>query len=297
MPMKRAGRIFLGLVTGFFLVVPFCLCLSAEPENEKEGNLNAESSFYLEYMPSRAAEAMPGKIAIVESGTESSYEFKAGGSLPVEISLDTGYIGIEDTLVDLELPSHLTSVIFGIETTSPFFDFSETYLRFGIRPSFYGDDWNFSAAAFRLPVHSFFIRRVNPKLLVLAGLAVYPDFENEVLPILGFIYKPNDRLSFNIVPKNPNIDYVINERLSVFAEGKSAFNSEFEVARAAEKNVVLRYRRTRLGGGIRVKLGPYAEVAAQAGGVFNRYLKYRDGQGKVSIKDGVYTEVRVDIRL
>jgi hypothetical protein len=130
----------------------------------------------------------------------------------------------------------------------------------------------------------------------LSGIAVYPDFEDEVLPIVGFIYKPNDKLSFNIVPKRPNITYALNNRVSLFTEGSLALNKEFEVKRDNAENVVLTYKETRLGSGIKFRFNRYIQASVSAGGLFKRRLRYRDNQGKVDIKDGLYTEFRVEIK-
>lgn len=251
---------------------------------------------YIRYLPARSVDAMSGKVGLIESDAEYSYGFKAFDKLPVKFSVDTQYIGIEDTLNNVKLPAHLIGLTTGIETTLPFFSFKETYLRFGLSPAFYADDWDFPASSFRIPAHSFLIYQPSPKWTFLYGVAVYPDFEDEVLPILGFIYKPSDKLVFNIIPRRPNITYSLNDRINLFIEGGSPLNSEFEVTRDNSKNAVLRYKESRLGGGVKFKINPCIQSSISLGGVFNRSLKYRDNQGKVSIKDGLYTEFRVEIR-
>lgn len=276
------------------LALLFSFNVNAETEKQAEDNPYPKSDSYIRYMPFRSVEAMPGEVKIIDSGSEYSYEFKAFDKLPAKLSLDTRYIGLENTLKDLELPAHLTGVTTDIETTLPFFNFNETYLRLGISPSFYTDDWDFPASSFRIPSRYFIIYRPSGQWTFLYGVAVYPDFENEVLPILGFIYKPNDKLAFNIIPKRPNITYAFNDRLSLFLEAGSAFNSEFEVTRNHEKNVVLRYQERHLGTGIKFTLNRYIQCSLSSGGTFGRSLKYKDGQGKVNIKNGFYTEFRLE---
>lgn len=251
---------------------------------------------YVRYMPSRSVDAMSGKIEIIESSAEYSYEFKAFDKLPVKLSIDNNYIGIEDSLDTLELPAHLVSLTTDIETTLPFFHFNKTYLRIGISPSFYGDDWDFKASAFRIPSRYFLIYQPDHQWTFLCGVAVYPEFEYNILPILGFIYKPNDKLVFNIIPERPNITYLLSDRFSLFAEGGSSLNKEFEVTRDNLKNIVLKYREIHLGGGIKFKLNHYIQASVSAGGMFNRYLEYKDSQGKVNMKNGLYTEFRIEIR-
>lgn len=278
------------------LALLFSFNVNAETGKQAEDNPYPKADSYIRYMPFRSVEAMPGEVKIIDSGSEYSHEFKAFDKLLVKLSLDTRYIGLENTLRDVELPAHLIGLTIDIEATLLFFNFNETYLRLGLSPSFYADDWDFPASSFRIPSRYFFIYRPSSQWTFLYGVAVYPDFENEVLPILGFIYKPNDKLVFNIIPKRPNITYVFNHRLSLFGEGGSAFNSEFEVTRSHEKNVVLRYREKRLGAGIKFTLNRHTQCSLSSGGAFGRSLKYKDGQGKVNIKNGIYTEFRVEIK-
>ena len=269
--------------------------LNAETQGQAEDKPSHKVDSYVRYIPSRSVDAMSGKVELIESGAEYSYEFKAFDKLPVKLSINNNYIGIEDSLDSVELPAHLVGLTTDIETTLPFFNFNKTYLRLGISPAFYADDWDFPSSSFRIPSRYFLIYQPDAKWTFLYGVAVYPDFKNEVLPILGFIYKPNDKLAFNIVPKRPNITYFINDRMSLFAEGGTSLNREFEVTRDNTKNVVLRYKETRLGGGIKFKFNQYIHSSISAGSIFNRSLKYRDGQGKVNIKDGLYTEFRIEI--
>jgi hypothetical protein len=263
-------------------------------ETENQADILQKIDVYARSIPNRSVEAMAGEVEIFSSEAEYSYTLKVCGKLPVKFSLAEEYIEIEDSLDSVELPSHLIGVTTDIETTLPFFKFDKTYLRIGVSPSFYADDWDFPASSFRIPVRSLLIYQPNDKLTLIAGVAVYPDSENEVWPILGLIYKPNDKLTFELLPKRPNINYQLNNKVAIFAEGGVA-NSEFEVQRDNDKNVVLRYKEMRLGSGMKFKFNKFIQSSLSAGAIFNRYLKYRDDQGKVNIKDGLYTEFRIEI--
>jgi len=291
---KFMGKV--GLIT--FITVAaltiFASALNAETE-DKEDCVRHNFDSYFRYMPSREADAQSGKIGIMEADSEYSYEFKAFEKLPVKLSLDNRYIGIENT-TGVELPAHLVGLATDIETTLPFFNVDKTYLRLGVSPSFYGEDWDFEASQFRIPSRYFLIHSPNDQWTFIAGVAVYPDFENEVWPILGFIYKPDDKLTFNIVPKRPNISYLLNEKVTLFAEGGNSFG-EYEVAKDNLKNVVLQYKEMHIGAGLKYKINRCVQASFSAGGMFNRSLKYRDSLGKVEIKDGAYVEFRLEARI
>lgn len=288
--MKRIGLLI--LVTIF----AFSYYANAETENKEEDFPYQQLDSYLRYIPSSDVKTTSGKVEFIETGNTYDYGFKAFDKLPVKLSLDAKYISIENTLASVELPAHLIGLATGAETTLPFFGFHKTYLRLGVTPAFYTDDGEFESSAFRIPSYYFLIYRPNERWTFLYGIAVYPDFEDELLPILGFIYKPNDRLTFNIVPRRPNITYALNKRLSWYTEGAFAINSEYEVKRDNSENVVLSYKETHLGSGLKFKLNKYIQASLIGGGMFRRRLKYRDNQGKVDIKDGFYTEFRIEIK-
>lgn len=274
----------------FWLFFPW-LTIAVAQEQEASNTFDA----YIRYMPSSSAQDIAGKVEAIEFAAEFSREFKVCGRLPVEVSLDVQHIGIENS-TGVKLPAHLTGLVTDIETTMPFFGFENTYQRFGFSPSFFGDEWNFDASDFRIPMRYYLIRRPNEKWTLLAGIAVYPDFEREVLPILGFIYKPNERLTFNIVPKRPDISYILNDKYTVYLEGGSSINSEFEVEKDDTKSAVLRYKQTRLGVGVKYSINNFTQAAFSLGAAFNRTFKYRDSLGKVNLDDGFYTEARIQAR-
>lgn len=267
--------------------------LSLAQTTEQDDCLLVDS--YFRFIPAQGVEVMSGKVEVSEASNECSYKLKAFGKLPVKFSLGSQYIGIKET-IPLELPAHLTALTSDYETTLPFFHFSNTYLRLGITAAFYTENWNFDTSAFRIPMRYLLIYRPNSKWTFLYGIAVYPDFENEIFPVLGFIYKPNDKLIFNILPKRPNITYTLNNRLDLFLEGGSAF-AEFEVKRQNKKNVVLCYKEMHLGAGARYRLNQFISACVSFGGIFNRSLKYRDNQGKVNIDNALFTECRIEVRL
>lgn len=247
------------------------------------------------YMPSTSVKSMDGKVGIIETNFEYSYEFKLFDQLPIRLSLEDQQYNINKS-VPVDLPAHLTGVTFDFETTLPFF-FPDTYFRLGVSPSSVSENYTFSSSAFRIPSRYYLVYKPSEKLLFIAGVAVYPDFEDNVLPILGFIYRPNDKWLFNIIPDRPGISYFLNDRITLFGEGGGTTNTEFEVERNGEEGRVLRYKETHVGAGVKYKLNKCIEASAQVGGIFGRQLKYADDIGKVNIHNGLYTEFRVEVNL
>lgn len=265
---------------------------SEKREEERPSELDAVVTF----MPSQGAKSQSGKVGLIESEFEYSYELKAFGKLPVEVGIGAVYVGINNSTA-VTLPPHLTTFAAGVNIVLPFFKLDKTYLRIGATPSFNTDDWNFDSSAFRIPVNAILIYHPDEKFTGILGVHVTPSsVQKRISAIYGFIYKPNDNLTYNIIGPRPNILYMINKKLGIFGEGK-IFDEEFIVNKDNLNNVVLLYKEYLLGGGILYKFHNFAQTSISVGGVFNRYLKYRDeGQnGKVAVKNGLYTEFRTEL--
>ncbi len=268
---------------------------NAQDSAEQKNIFPVEICSFARYIPSRKVNASAGEVSITTAESEYIYEVKAGGKLPLQFSLGSQYVGINNT-TEVMFPSKLTGLTAGIETTLPFFKFNNTYLRLGLNPAFYTEDWHASSSSFRIPLYSFLIYQPTPKWTFITGLAVYPGFKNKTWPVIGFIYKANDRLEFNLTPKEPGISYKLNQKTVLFTEaGLSA--QEFEVTKGDLKNIILEYNETRLAAGVRYKFNKSIQSAFALGGVFNRSLKYQDNSGKVVIKNGFYTEFKVEISI
>ena len=250
---------------------------------------------YFRFLPSSGVSSMPGTVEVIESEAEYSYDFKLFDQLPIQFSTNVQYIDINDT-VEVPLPSHLTGVSMGWQATVPFFSLEKTYFRLRLIPSFYSDSWNFRSSNFRLPVHAFAIYQPNDQWTFVGGIAIYPDYDSVYNPIIGFIYKPNDKLTFNIIPIRPVITYSLNKKLDLFT-AFDMVDDEYEVTRNGQKNVILRYKEMHMGAGFKYKINQFVTASFSAGEVFSRMFKYRDYNGKVVVQSGVYTEFRVEMAI
>jgi len=262
-------------------------------ERQEQSAMAVEA--YTRYMPSSGAHDMSGDVGVVDSAAEYSYAFKAFDKLPVQFGLKTKYIGVDNS-TGVKLPAKMTGLTIGVETTFPFFKLDKTYVRVGAYPSFFGENWSMEASTFRLPSRFFLIHEANDKLILIAGVAVYPRFRQSVWPIAGFLYKPNDRLSFSITPERPNVSYKLSERLTVFAVADASYG-EYEVKKDGRDNAILQYKEYSLGTGLTYKLNNSVDITLDGGAAFNRYFKYRDSLGKVNVKNGGYVELRTEIKL
>ncbi|MFA5275601.1 MAG: DUF6268 family outer membrane beta-barrel protein [Candidatus Omnitrophota bacterium] len=263
--------------------------ISAPQETYKQ-----ELDSYVRYMPTVNAKNQSGKVSVVDSASEYNYLFKLFGRIPTQAGIAADYISINNS-TQLELPSKLTGISFGMESTLPFFNFNKTYFRLGLAPSFFSDGWNIRMSNFRIPMRFFLINLPNDKLVFIAGVSVRPNYRDKVLPILGFIYTPNERWVFNIVLDRPNITYNVNEKWSIFAEGDSS-GGEYKVNTANFKGQILEYNEYHTGLGTSYEINKYTKLSVSGGYMFDRTIRYRNkDSGKVALEGGAYSELRVEI--
>jgi len=268
-------------------------------EAPEEEELPFAIQSYAKYMPKKTVKGADGKVGIIDTSTEWGYQFKAFNKMPVEFAIESQYVGIDNS-TSVNLPARLTNLTAKVDITLPFF-WDKTYLRLGVSPGFFNDDWSASSESFRIPSRSFVIYQPSKELTFILGAAFFPRYEGSwVVPVGGVIYKPNDKLTFNLVPCEPDITYSLNDKIDLFVKGEW-YSDEFIVKNNITSNnidtVVLEYNHVLYGAGIAYNLNKNVDIQLSGGFVGNRSLKYRDSLGKVSLKNGYYSECRVDIAL
>jgi len=262
--------------------------------NETLGKHEVESC--LTFLPSTRAKDGNSHIQIIESEFDYSYEYKLFSKIPVTFSLASEYIDIKENS-QFNLPSHLTGLSAGIDVVLPFFNLDKTYINLGVSPSIYRDDWRFKTSSFRMPINTFLIYKPDDKWVFVGGLAFLPDYKDKFFPVAGFVYKPNDKWVFNITTDDPSIAYSPNERLTIFTQMELPLGAEYEVKRGGSENMVLIYNDMRLGCGITYKINKFISVSLAGGGVFDRYIKYKKVEEKLSIENGGYAEFSIDMQI
>ncbi len=266
--------------------------ISKQEEGEE---YKSEVDAYMRYMPMSSLRDQPGKISVIHSAAEYNYLFKAFKKIPVQVGFGAGYINLnKNEAVPVSLPTKLTGFSFGAQATFPCFNVDNAYLRFGVTPSFEGEDWQIRSSNFSIPMLALAIYQPMEKLTLVGGFLFTPGTEDSFVGIGGLIYTPTDKLSFNLIPPRPTITYQLTKIISLFLEG-NLFNNEYKVSKDGIKGKSLTYNEWDVGGGINLTVNKSIDISLSAGNMFNRYLKYSDSLGKVDIKNGPYMQCRVEI--
>lgn len=260
---------------------------------KEELPFNMES--YARFMPKSGVSAQDGSVGVIDSSVQWSYEYKMFDRLPLEFSMEQDYIGINNSTV-VKVPSRLTGISFGLDATLPLVMTKNLYFRIGVSPSFYTDSWSMYENALRLNQRYFAIWQPNDKFTAILGMAVQPRYRNVFLPIAGIIYKPNDKWLFNLVPTRPTISYAVSDKLTFYGE-YSLSGGEYVVTKDDIKGTVLQYDEQHAGLGVKYNLNKHVQGSWAVGGVFGRRLQYRESYGKINIKNGFYSEFRLNIEM
>lgn len=238
-------------------------------------------------------EAQTDGIAVNETELEVMDKLKAFGELPIELSFKYGHTDINNDTPTF-LPSHLEALNFGLGTKFPAFFINDDHYFMGvdIYPTLNTDDAAWASSAFRVPFRAYLIYKKSDDFILVGGIKIRPDYDSVVLPVLGLIYKPNDRLSFNLASDHPNIAYKLDDKTTLLWEFNYALE-EYEVTRNGQKGVVLKYRDFSTGAGLEHAFTPHIKAAVNVGGVFSRRIEYRDDVGKVEPDAGLYAGGRL----
>ena len=260
---------------------------------DPQSPLRINAAIQSRHIYSSDIEATDSEIDITSTNFSLGSKFKAAGQLPVEILLNIGRKDI-NTDSPVDLPSHLEArrLKLAVKFPAPFVSDDRFFMGIDILPTFNTDDWEWKSGAFRIPFRGYLIFKESDDLILIGGVSVRPEYEREVLPVIGLIYRPNDRLSFNFASDDPNISYKLNDATLLRWEMDYAWD-EYEVTRGAREGVVLRYQEISSGFGIEHQFNAVFKGIVSAGGVFNRQLEYSDEVGKVAPDTGFYTSARL----
>ena len=171
-----------------------------------------------------------------------------------------------------------------------------------VSPDFSGDLNRLTTRDFQ--IGGMFAVRYAPygddRLFFLLGVRAKSDAQLVVFPVAGVRWQPSDVLTINFTVPRPQIDYKLTHRITLFADGQ--FNGgDFRVpdstgtaiGRPQFNNAVLTYREIRLGGGVRLKLLPFAAVQTEAGEALGRDFDYYRIHENLKANNAPYVDTRL----
>jgi hypothetical protein len=259
-----------------------------------------------------ARESLPNSQSAYGRIGEQQIGVRANLSLPIndQLSLSAGGF-YNNFLFDLGTPNPFPRIplVDNLGTIGITFGFVyKASSRFSIRgevsPDFSGDLNKLTSKDFQ--IGGMLAVRYSPygddKLFLLLGVRVKTDAQPIVFPVAGVHWQPSDALTFNLTVPRPEVDYTLTRRITLFGTGQ--FNGgDFRVpdstgtaiGRPQFNNAVLTYREIRLGGGLRLKLLPFAAVQTEAGEALGRDFDYYRIHENLKVNNAPYVDTRLMI--
>jgi hypothetical protein len=248
------------------------------------------------YISESDVDAQSGQLTIAETRFSFEHEFKLDNGMPITVSFLDKHTEINSD-VAVYLPSKLEgrSLGLGVKFPAPCTESENYFVGLDVFPSMYTDGWSeTSSSAFRMPGRAYLIYKRDENFIVIAGLSIRPGFDTTVLPLIGFIYRPNDQWEFNFSSDNPNVKYQLSDKTKVLLEA-DIINDEYEVTHNGEKGRVLFYRELSTGIGLEHNFTDSITGLVSFGGVFSRMVKYEDDNGKIRPDAGMYVKARLSV--
>jgi hypothetical protein len=116
----------------------------------------------------------------------------------------------------------------------------------------------------------------SEKWTLLAGLIYQQGYRSlPVFPIIGAIYRPDDRWIFSLAAPRPGVTYLAGNGSRLYAGGEM-FGGEFQLHEPALGARVIRYRDFRIVGGAQFPLGASFKADFSAGYAFSRRFVFYD---------------------
>ena len=290
-------KLVLGIVCLLFVTTDAFAQNYIEPAYSKEVTKGAwEATLYSRYIGEADVHRMSGQVQVSETELDLTYDFKLSNGLPIALSIVNRHLDIDNSTA-VNLPNHLEGRTLGISTRFPipFIKSDQYFMGLDVYPSLFTDGWSWEDGAFRVPFRTYLIYRRSEKFILVGGVHARPGYADQVLPLVGLIWKPNDRLSFNLASSEPNISYQLSENWKAFVEF-GLTNEEYEVTRGIHKNVVLIHKSYSSGVGVRYTVKDSVDASLSVGGVFARRFEYRDTHQEVEPDPGVYAKAEVSAR-
>lgn len=291
---QKVSRIFIS--AAFFIFLNFMVQPASSHADDAMSDPTTIVSMKSRHIFESDIDNTSNQVEVNESQFDFSKEFKAG-ELPLTFGITVKETDINENAGSASLPSRLVGKEFllGTKFPAPFLDSDQYFIGIDLIPSMYTDDWDFKSSAFRLPFRTYLIYKQSDEFILVLGATIRPQYDTVATPIIGVIYKPNDRLTFNLASSDPNITYKLNDQLTALAEFSFSLD-EYEVTRNGQDGVVFKYDESSIGGGFKYELTQNIEVLLTAGGVFGRYMEYRDKVDKTVPDAGIYTNFKVSAK-
>lgn len=139
----------------------------------------------------------------------------------------------------------------------------------------------------RFPGHAVLYNSINPQLVSVLGVDVLDRDDISLLPVIGFVIRPNDRVIYELVFPKPRIQARVTQNYAAYIAGELGGGTWAVERGVTDDNMT--YRDLRLLVGINELQD---NTAFEIGWAFDRSLEFRSGVGNTAFEDAVLFRFR-----
>lgn len=221
-------------------------------------------------------------------------EFRLGVALPVQgdvyFTLNGFHRRFDFGVSDAPVPTTLQST--GAELGLEYRVKGETAVGIRFSPGFYGSELD--SHGFNVPVLIGGSWYLTPRFVFGLGISYNQFRENQVLPVIGFRWKPNDAWTVKALLPELDVSYAVSPDW-VFEVGAKYLVGTFQTSSDEQHHsgTYLEYSDLRAGAGVKYSgLKPF-DVSLNAGWSFQRKFRYAQADEEYKTEGAPYVAVKV----
>lgn len=189
-----------------------------------------------------------------------------------------------------DMPPRLYDFLMGYHTRLPVNDRLMLDLKAGV--GIFSDFEGSAREGVRGQGHAVSYFEWHPWLVSVAGVEVLDRDDYSVLPVGGFVVRPNDNMIFDLIFPRPKATFRTGEDHAVYVSGELGGNT-WAIERSSGEDDVVTYKDLRVLFGA-MKFGKTTDTAFEFGWAFDRELSYRSGSGDYSPNEAFLIQLRAN---
>ncbi|MEM6470300.1 MAG: hypothetical protein AAF802_12160 [Planctomycetota bacterium] len=200
-----------------------------------------------------------------------------------ELLFGSGFHFVNGPRGDADLPPRLFDLQLAYHTREAII--AETMLDIKYSVGVFSDFEGSARKGVRFPGHVVGYNAIRPDLAAVLGLEILDRDDISVLPVTGFVWRPDDDLIIEAIFPKPRVSLHLGKQRAIYFAGELG-GGTWAVQRDSGANDNATYRDLRVVFGIQ-RFGDDDEYTTEIGWAFDRSLEYRSGVGNTDF-DGAF---------
>ena len=273
------------------IIAVFC------PKALAEVQKKIKASYKQRYVLKSDVKDASGEVSLKTMSFALSNTYKLYDKIPVDLGFKIKHFDLNnDSGIDLPETMQSRSLRLGIRFPAPFAESQRLFAGLDLMPQWNSaKDHNFASEAFRLNFAPSIIYMQEHKLIFACGVWVRPEYDNALIPFVGFLYHPDEKLSFNFLSAEPSISYQLTDKTKILLEF-GFLSHEFEVTSGINRGDIILIRDWEVGLGLEHDCNESWRGKFSLGLAFEQKYENVSANQAVSLKNSLYAAYKFALR-